>query len=80
MNDGMFPKIKQNFRKTNVRLQYNNHNNFWQQNVFLTCSWRFLISKKIIGIEKHAGKVRKCPLLNEKIKKETDRERKKYLL
>ena len=44
-------------------------NNFWQQNAFLTCSWRLLISKKIeqsqfkfekiIGIEKHAGKVRK---------------------
>ena len=22
-------------------------NNFWYQNVFLTCSWRFLISKKL---------------------------------
>ena len=42
-------------------------NNFWQQNAFLTCSWRFLIPNKleqllfqlakIIGIEKHAGKV-----------------------
>ena len=42
-------------------------NNFWQQNAF--CSWRFLISIKLeqlefkleknIGIEKHAGKVRK---------------------
>ena len=40
-----------------------------QQNAFLTCSWRFLrldrLEKlkskleKIIGIEKHAGKVRK---------------------
>ena len=39
------------------------------QNAFLTCSWRFLISNKLeqlqikleknIGIEKHAGKVRK---------------------
>ena len=38
---------------------------------FLTCSWRFLISdeleqlefklEKIIGIRKHAGKVRKGP-------------------
>jgi hypothetical protein len=45
-------------------------NNFWQQNTFLTCSWRFLISnkseqlefklKKNIVIKKHAGKVRKC--------------------
>ena len=44
-------------------------NNFWWQNAFLTCSWRFLRSnrlgqlefklEKIIGIEKHAGKVRK---------------------
>ena len=39
--------------------------NFWQQNAFLTCSWRFLISNKLeqlkleknIGIQKHAGKV-----------------------
>ena len=41
-------------------------NNFWEQNAFLTCSWRFLISNKleqlefklerIIGIEKHAEK------------------------
>ena len=22
-------------------------NNFWQQNAFLTCSWRFIISKKL---------------------------------
>ena len=22
-------------------------NNFWQQNAFLTCSWRFLISNKL---------------------------------
>ena len=44
-------------------------NNFWQQNAFLTCSWRFLISNKLdqlefkleknIGIYKHAEKVRK---------------------
>jgi hypothetical protein len=44
-------------------------NNFWLQNVFLTFSWRFLISnkleklelklEKIIGIQKSAGKVRK---------------------
>ena len=44
-------------------------NNFWSQNAFLTCCWRFLrLDKleqlkskleKIIGIEKHAGKVRK---------------------
>ena len=43
--------------------------NFWKQNAFLTCSWRFLISNKLeqlgfkleknIGIRKHAGKVRK---------------------
>ena len=40
-----------------------------EQNTFLTCSWRFLRSNKLeqlgytlektIGIEKHAGKVRK---------------------
>ena len=46
-------------------------NNVWQQNSFSPCSWRFLRSKKLeqlyiiqiekknIGIEKHAGKVRK---------------------
>ena len=44
-------------------------NNFWYENAFLTCSWRFLISNKLeqlefkleknIGVEKHAGKVRK---------------------
>ena len=44
-------------------------NNIWWQNAFLTCFWRFLISnkleqlefklEKIIGIQKHAGKVRK---------------------
>ena len=43
--------------------------NFWQQNAFLTCSWRFLRSNELeqtefkleknIGIYKHAGKVRK---------------------
>ena len=42
-------------------------NNLWQQNAFLTCSWRFLRSNKLeqlklkletnIGIQKHAGKV-----------------------
>ena len=40
-------------------------NNFWRQNAFLTCSWRFLRSQKIeqikknIGILKSEGKVRK---------------------
>ena len=44
-------------------------NHFWQQNVFLTCCWRFLRyniveqlklkSEKNIGIQKSAGKVRK---------------------
>ena len=48
-------------------------NNFWQQNAFLTCSWRFLRSNEIeqlvfkleknIGIKKHAGKVRKSQFL-----------------
>ena len=43
--------------------------NFWWQNAFLICSWRFpmpyileqlkLKSEKNIGIKKHAGKVRK---------------------
>ena len=49
-------------------------NNFWQQNAFLTCSWRFLRLneleqfkfklEQIIGIEKHEGKVRKYIFLN----------------
>ena len=26
-------------------------NNFWQQNAFLTCSWRFLISNKLEQLE-----------------------------
>ena len=26
-------------------------NNFWQHNVFLTCSWRFLISNKLEELE-----------------------------
>ena len=44
-------------------------NNFWQQNAFLTCFWKFLRSNKSeqlefkleknIGVQKHAGKVRK---------------------
>ena len=44
-------------------------NNFWYSEYFLTCSWRFLTSnkleqlklkfEKIIGISKHARKVRK---------------------
>ena len=44
-------------------------NNYWQQNAFLTCFWRFLrfnkirttiiILEKNIGILKHTGKVRK---------------------
>ena len=43
-----------------------------KQNAFLTCSWRFLIPNQLeqsefkleknIGIEKHAGKVRKIRL------------------
>ena len=47
-----------------VKGQYN----FWQQNAFLTCSWRFLRYnkleqlelklEKIIGIKKHAEKVK----------------------
>ena len=44
-------------------------NNFWQQNAFLTCSWRFLRSNELEQLEfkleknmriwKSAGKVRK---------------------
>ena len=44
-------------------------NNVWQQNAFLTCSWRFLRSntleqlefklEKVIGIQKPTGKFRK---------------------
>ena len=26
-------------------------NNFWRQNVFLTCSWKFLISNKLEQLE-----------------------------
>ena len=44
---------------------------FWKQNVFLTCSWRFLRSNmleqlklKLEKIQKSAGKVRKCLNLN----------------
>ena len=31
-------------------------NNFWQQNAFLTCSWRFLRSNKIRTIRIQIGK------------------------
>ena len=31
-------------------------NNFWQQNAFLTCSWRFLISNKLEQIQIQIGK------------------------
>ena len=44
-------------------------NNFWLKHAFLNHSWRFFMSnkseqlefklEKIIGIQKHAGKVRK---------------------
>ena len=44
-------------------------NIFWNKNAFSTCSWRFLISNKlgqlefklkiVIGIQKHARKVKK---------------------
>jgi hypothetical protein len=50
--------------------------NFWQQNVFLTCSWRFFISNKLeqlefrlekrIEIQKPTGKVRKKKLFTSK--------------
>ena len=29
----------------------NGQNNFWLQNAFLTCSWRFLISNKLEQLE-----------------------------
>ena len=32
-------------------------NNFWQQNAFLTCSWRFLISKKLEQLEFRLEKI-----------------------
>jgi hypothetical protein len=51
----------------------NGQNNFWLQNAFFTCSWRFLMSnkldqlefklEKIIGVQKHAGKFRKSMIL-----------------
>ena len=60
-------------------------NNFWYQNAFLTCSWRFLISdkleyliriqiEKIVGIQKHAGKARKiyCTLAHLMIQQSND--------
>ena len=55
----------------------NGQNNFWLQNAFLTCSWRFLRPNKLEQLEfklekiteiyKHVGKVRKkklSPLFN----------------
>ena len=31
-------------------------NNFWEQNAFLTCSWRFLISNKLeFKLDKNIG-------------------------
>jgi hypothetical protein len=32
-------------------------NNFWQQNAFLTCSWRFLISNKLEQLEFKSEKI-----------------------
>ena len=32
-------------------------NNFWQQNAFLTCSWRFLIRTNRIRIRIQIGKI-----------------------
>ena len=34
----------------------NGQNNFWKQNAFLTCSWRFLIPKKNSTIRIQIGK------------------------
>ena len=54
-------------RQSEHIIKVKGQNNFWQQNVFLTCYWRFprsnkleqleLKLEKIIGIQKHAGKV-----------------------
>ena len=32
-------------------LTVKDQNNFWQQNAFLTCSWRFLISNELEQLE-----------------------------
>ena len=63
-----FCKIFETTRKIHSNSK-KGQNNFWQQNAFLTCSWRFLICnkleqlefklEKITVIQKHAGKVRK---------------------
>ena len=36
-------------------------NNFWQQNAFLTCSWRFLICNKLEKLE-FKLKIKSCDL------------------
>ena len=67
---GWRPRICKIFEITKQFIQtVKGQNNFWQQNVFLTCSWRFFTSnkleqlefkfRKIIGSYKHAEKVRK---------------------
>ena len=56
-------------KKFEITRTVKGQNNFWYQNVFLTCSWRFLRSNKleqlefkleeIIGIQKHQEKFEK---------------------
>ena len=40
-------------------------NNFWYQNTFLTCYWRFLISKNIIQTVKNHWDLGTCKLEND---------------
>ena len=50
-----------------VRIQtVKGQNNFWKQNAFLTCSWRFLISNKLEQLE---FKLEKIIGMQEKLEK-----------
>ena len=42
-------------------------NNFWQQNAFLTCSWRFLISNKSEQLEFKLEKILEFRNMQEKL-------------
>ena len=68
-------EFAKNFRSLEQFIQtVKGQNNLWEQNAFLTCSWRFLRHdkleqlefklEKIIGILKHAEKVRKYIFLH----------------
>ena len=44
-------------------------NNFWQQNAFLTCSWRFLTSHKLEQLEFKLEKILGFRNMQEKLEK-----------